>query len=427
MVETHANADLEKLVRDLARGDFRGTERRTFPSDPAWSALRAAGTELWLDTGDLDAARALWTAEFSNLTTNNTLVKNEITESARATEFGPQVTEVGRAISEAAPALSLDELVIEVGFVLNCRVALRLIEAFDAHVSVELHPAMAHDAERSFQYGMRYRAVCPERFIIKVPLTPSGFLAARRLTEAEAPLNYTLGFSARQNVLAAAFSRPTYVNVFMGRLSQFLSENRLGDGKHVGEKTTMSTQMALLEGRLSRGWSTRLIGASIRDGSQVAALAGLDVFTMPPKAAAEFHAAYASAPQEIESQLGRDFEVHSEVPELLDQLWDVPDAIYATAEALTAQDTSGWTGAELAAFVRDRGAPDLFHQFAPAELAQIRAKGKIPSWEFWRTELETGQVALDDLMTVSALGAFETDQAALDQYIRERLMDAGLA
>jgi transaldolase len=212
----------------------------------------------------------------------------------------------------------------------------------------------------------------------------------------------------------------------MGRLAQFLTENKLGDGRNVGEKTTMATQMALLDGRLSRGWSTRLIGASIRDGRQIAELAGLDVFTMPPKAAAEFHATYSPAPQQIENQLGREFEVQSEIPELLEQLWEVPDAIYAAAEALTAQDTSSWSGSELTTFLRDHGAPDLFHQFEPAEVAQIRAKGKIPSWEFWREKLQSGQIALDDLMTISALGSFETDQAVLDQYIRERLVDAGL-
>ena len=64
----------------------------------------------------------------------------------------------------------------------NCRTALRLVGAFDAGVSVELHPAMAHDAGLSVEYGRRYYAVYPERFIIKVPLTPAGFLSAARLS-----------------------------------------------------------------------------------------------------------------------------------------------------------------------------------------------------------------------------------------------------
>ncbi len=46
--------------------------------DPFWEALRSTGTELWLDTGDMDEAEANWSAEMSALTTNNTLLNNEI-------------------------------------------------------------------------------------------------------------------------------------------------------------------------------------------------------------------------------------------------------------------------------------------------------------------------------------------------------------
>ena len=47
-------------------------------SDPFWKALCLAGSELWLDTGDIEAATALWTDEFTALTTNNTLLNAEV-------------------------------------------------------------------------------------------------------------------------------------------------------------------------------------------------------------------------------------------------------------------------------------------------------------------------------------------------------------
>jgi transaldolase len=50
----------------------------THKPDPFWKGLRDAGTELWLDTGDIDAAAKLWTDEFSGLTTNNTLLNKEV-------------------------------------------------------------------------------------------------------------------------------------------------------------------------------------------------------------------------------------------------------------------------------------------------------------------------------------------------------------
>src|SRR3569833_640405 len=232
-------------ARALAREAYHPGEKKSFGSDPAWKALRETGTLLWLDTGDLDAARKLWTDEFSNLTTNNTLVNKEVQKGL----FADVIPRAGKAFRDAG-VTDPQELVYEVGFVVNCRQALRLVEAFDATVSVELHPGMADDIARSVDYGRRYYAICPERFIVKVPLTPAGFLAARQLSQDGIPINYTLGFSARQNVLAAAFSRPAFVNVFMGRLNSFVADNHLGDGKNVGEKATMATQVALREGRV---------------------------------------------------------------------------------------------------------------------------------------------------------------------------------
>jgi len=413
----HQNA--AEAARKLAREGFTPPGEKRFGSHPAWQALREAGTRLWLDTGDLDAARALWTGDFSNLTTNNTLVNKEVQKGL----FDELIPRAGQALREAAPGLSAQELVYEVGFVVNCRAALRLVEAFDATVSVELHPGMAHDADLSAAYGRRYHAVCPERFIVKVPLTPAGFLAARRLSMEGIPVNYTLGFSARQNVLAAAFSRPAYVNVFLGRLNAFVADHGLGDGRYVGEKAAMATQLAILDGRGNRGWKTLLIAASMRSGAQVADLAGLDVFTMPTPAAAEFLKAYEQDPGPVTSQVGRRFEVHAEPASVTDALWEVPHSMYEVAAALAGERVDGWTGADFARFVRANGAPYLFREWTADELARIRKDGKIPDWACWKEELLAGRLALDDLMTTSALHSFVADQEALDARIRGLLQE----
>src|SRR5438132_49091 len=119
-----------ETAQALAREGFRMPEPRQFGSHPAWQALRKTGTRLWLDTGDLDAATALWTDEFSNLTTNNTLVNKEVQKGL----FDQAIGKAGRALREAHPAISADELVTELGFVLNCREALRLVQALNATV-----------------------------------------------------------------------------------------------------------------------------------------------------------------------------------------------------------------------------------------------------------------------------------------------------
>ena len=96
--------------------------------------------------------------------------------------FDALIRRAGAEVGLAAPSLPEEELIREVGFVVNCRVALRLVERFDAPVSVELHPALAHDVEASVRFGQRYFAVCPERFLIKLPFTAAGCLATRQLS-----------------------------------------------------------------------------------------------------------------------------------------------------------------------------------------------------------------------------------------------------
>ena len=61
--------------------------RGEFPSSPLWAAVRKTGTALWLDTGDIDAARELWVREFDALTTNNTLLNKEVQKGLRSRTY----------------------------------------------------------------------------------------------------------------------------------------------------------------------------------------------------------------------------------------------------------------------------------------------------------------------------------------------------
>jgi len=278
MADMNAVASRVKaLVREGFDHEF-GKPRVPRQADAEWQKLRDAGTTLWLDTGDMHEATRLWTSEFEALTTNNTLLNKEVQKGI----YDKLVGKAAAAIREVAPGLEEKELLLEVAFVLNAYHGLRLVEQFDAQVSVELHTDLAHDVERTVAYGKRYYDICPERFYVKVPLTPAGYLGARQLAQSGVPINFTLGFSARQNYVAALLSRPDYVNVFLGRLNAFVSDNGLGDGKNVGEKATLATQRVLLGLRAAGRSPSRLIGASMREGPQVATLAGLDVYTMPP-------------------------------------------------------------------------------------------------------------------------------------------------
>ncbi len=406
------------LVREGFEHEF-GRPRLAARADDQWRRVRDVGTTLWLDTGDMDEATRLWAAEFDALTTNNTLLNKEVQKGI----YDALVGKAAATIREVAPDLGEHDLLMEIAFVLNAHHGLRLVEQFDAHVSVELHTDLAGDVERTVAYGKRYYAICPERFYVKVPLTPAGYLGARELSRSGVPINFTLGFSARQNYLAALLTQPAYVNVFLGRLNAFVADNRLGDGRNVGEKATLATQRALVSLRASGRTRSHLIGASMREGGQVATLAGLDVFTMPPKVAEEYRQHPAAT---ITSQVDRDPAVAWAPGVQLGDfngatLWDLPEPFRQCVDALLTKDLDRLTPEGLQAHFEQAGLGDFLPRWSDADLETVTADGKIPKYETWREQLATSRIGLDALLNISGLRSFATDQQAFDDRVRSLL------
>ena len=407
-----ASKKMEEVIHDIACVEVAGGEPPVADSHELSAKLVALGTQLWIDTGDLDLARSIWKKEFTSLTTNNTLA-NQVVQTG---VMDPVIRETVDKLRDSAPGLSEEELIMEIGFVINCKIALRLVEAFHYKVSVELHPSVSRDIDRTLGYARRYYKVCPEFFNVKIPLTPEGYLAVRRLRREGIPINFTLGFSARQNYLAAMLSGPDYVNVFLGRLNQVVADNALGTGKGVGERVTLATQRAIRELRQQNpSISTRLIGASIRNGDQVAALAGVDVLTIPPAAMKDFLDS-GRTPDQVESGLGREIAVDVDSDARFPALWDIPDRFKKFCDTLVASDRlEDFSGENLVAVCESHGI-NLFHRFSGDDLRKIYDHGKIPRLADW-----PGDIGLDDLMTQSALQSFARDQDALDGRIRSFL------
>jgi transaldolase len=409
--------DLSETVHRIAFQKISpGKPAKQYQSDPLLARLRELGTELWMDTGELELAQSIWRNELTALTTNNTLA-NQVVQSGVMDDV---IQETVNKLGEAASGLSREELVMEIGFVINCRIALRLVEAFKVKVSVELHPSISRDIEKSVEYGKRYFRVCPEYFIIKVPLTPEGLLATRRIRQENIPVNFTLGFSARQNYLAARLSNPDYVNVFLGRLNAVVADNSAGSGEWIGEKVTLHTQSAVSEVRNKHAdINTRLIAASIRNGDQVATLAGLDVHTIPPKAMKEFQESGRTPDQIKETEgtaLNPDVDSTHDWSTRVAKLWDMDGDFRKAVDRLMARsDLDQLSGEVLIQFCEENGL-DLFHPFTGEDLNKIQDDGKIPKLADW-----PAAIALDDLMTQSALQSFTRDQNALDARIQSFL------
>lgn len=407
-----------QFVKEQAQSLAEGPRQWPEPA-PEWSRLSDLGTSLWLDTGSLDESAELWNGAFQALTTNNTLLNQEVQRG----QYDTLVSEAARLLRDAG--LDEAELRLELAFILNAVHGLRLVDRYDAFVSVEEHTDLAHDAEAAVRYARRYHEICPERFIIKIPLTPAGLIATRRVSEAGIPVNHTLGFSARQNYVIARIGRPEYVNVFMGRLNSFVADNELGDGRFVGEKATLASQAAMRLLRDAGLSPAKQIGASLRGGEQIRDLAGLDVLTMPPKAAKAFLDLGLDA-EALQDATGRSYTVEFAPgvdPQAIgfSALWDIGEEVVSCTEALGHEDLSAVSADQLVTYFREHGCGDLFPGWTDNQVSLSAREGKIPALDHWKKPLAAGDVGLDSLLNLAGLNSFVADQAAMDRRVADVL------
>jgi transaldolase len=409
--ENYNNLILSTMDLNSRIGEFvfKGVNETLFKGkdDKFWQSLRNAGSTLWLDTGDMEEAEANWTSEMSALTTNNTLLNNEIQKGI----YDSFIEEAKGIVSE----LPEEDRVKEIAFILNARHGLRLAKRFGGLVSVELHTDTAHDLDAIIRYGIRFNKICPENFIVKVPLTATGLLGARKLREAGVRINFTLEFSARQNVLVTLITRPDYLNVFLGRVGAYIADNKLGDGSGAGEMAVLASQGWVSRLSASNPWPTRLIAASLRSYQQLDLLAGTDVYTMPPKVAA---AGRANLPGTFISRLGLIYPVginEEGKKSGCEKFWAVDNNVVSFGQVMNSDLPS--SGAELIERAHKAGLADMLPVLSKEEETMIMADGKIPVYEHWKSKLTSGSLAPDTLLTLAGLASFTADQNALDERI----------
>lgn len=420
-----ADSPLARAVQDFCIQEASKRSEKTrpvdWPSIDAWKQLSAVGTELWLDTGDMDLAQSLWCTEFRALTTNNTLLNREVQKGI----YDALVPSAGKLIQQNLASIEKSHLLLELAFVLNAVHGSRLVKLFDTRVSIELHTDLANDIDASVEYGKRYHRICPEQFIIKIPLTAAGIVTARRLSDQGIPVNFTLGFSARQNLLIAAVAKPMYCNVFMGRINAILADNKLSNGVNAGEKATAASQLGLYRLREEGLSLTLQIGASLRGPSQVSALAGLDVYTMPPAVAKGFldeDLAKAGLANRLESKFDHKFNDGVDVSGTrLEVFWTEDDQVESAARALASVDVAALDADSVCQVLNDNGCMDFFPELSSEEEQRIAKDGKIPNFAAWRQEVMNGRLAWDTLLTLAGLASFATDQACLDKRIEKHL------
>jgi transaldolase len=400
-------ADINTRISDFVWKNLN-EKHVTGKNDPFWESLRNAGTELWLDTGDMEEAEANWTAEMSALTTNNTLLNNEIQKGI----YDVFISESKSIVRD----LPQEDRVKEIAFILNARHGLRLAQKFGGLVSVELHTDTAHDIRAIQYYGKRYHEICPEQFIVKVPYTAEGLIGARLLRDSGVRINFTLEFSARENVLVTRVARPDFLNVFLGRIGAYMINNNLGDGSGAGEMAVISSQNWVTGLSAENPWQTKLIAASLRNYNQLDLLAGTDIFTMPPKVAA---AGRKELPCKFSSRTHENYDIslyESAKGAHIEKFWEVDNKVLRLAERLASKIPS--TGIELIHISHEEGCQDMFPSLTKEEKGFIASDGKIPVHSRWENKINEEKIAPDTLLTLAGLASFTADQQALDQRIR---------
>jgi transaldolase len=393
---------IDFLQKDLNEKAFTGKK------DPFWQSLRDTGTELWLDTGDMDEAQANWTAEMSALTTNNTLLNNEIQKGI----YDNFISEAKKIVKD----LPEDEKIKEIAFMLNARHGLRLASKFGGFVSVELHTDTANDLKAINYYGNRFHEICPEQFIVKVPYTATGLIGARLLRNAGIRINFTLEFSARENVIVTRLARPDYLNVFLGRIGAYIINNKLGDGSGAGEMAVLSSQKWVTKLSAMNSWPTKLIAASLRNFEQLELLAGTNVYTMPPKVAT---AGRANLSGIFTSRINETYKIGlngGAESAHINKFWDVNEKVLKFADELATKVPL--TGDELTIRAHDAGCEDMFPYLTENEVNFIASDGKIPMHSRWEKKIADGKIAPDTLLTLAGLASFTADQNMLDKRIK---------
>jgi transaldolase len=404
----------ERLT-ELIRKDV--SEPRVKPeADPFWGSLAKTGTEIWLDTGDIEAARNLWTREMKALTTNNSLLNKEVQKGI----YDDFIREAGEILTDLDP----EDTVREVAFALNAHHGLRLVEAFRGLVSVELHTDLSHDLEGILHYGQRFFEISPDHFLVKVPLTATGLLGTRILRERGVRVNLTLGFSARQNALVTIFAKPNFCNVFLGRLNSFVANHDIGDGKNVGEKAALSSQRVVKKLENGRQRPTKQIAASIREPEQLTRLAGIDVITMPPKVAGPAREQLSGEfSSQLESRLTIDVNPKVDQDSVrIEKLWRVEDELIDLAENL--DEDPPHSGEAVVDRAIGFGFGELFPKLSDDDRQKIDADGKIPDHAYWQERIRRQEIAIDSMMNLGGLAAFTADQRELDDRVRGLLHPA---
>ena len=140
-----------------------------------------------------------------------------------------------------------------------------ILAEVDGDVSLE---TTEPEAAAMYEEG-KHLATFADNAVVKVPMTPAGLEAGKRLVDDGIRINVTLVFSPAQAILAAEIGA-YIVSPFLGRI-----DDAAADGMHALRQMCEIYDV--------QGYQTQVLAASLRHPMHVveAALCGADIATMP--------------------------------------------------------------------------------------------------------------------------------------------------
>jgi transaldolase len=140
-----------------------------------------------------------------------------------------------------------------------------ILETVQGDISLE---TTEPEADAMYEQGVKLSQMATHA-VVKVPMTPDGLTAGKRLVDDGIKINVTLVFSPAQAILAAEIGA-YIVSPFLGRLDDVGSDG-------------MGMLRAITEIYAVQGYDTNVLAASLRHPMHVidAAMAGADIATMP--------------------------------------------------------------------------------------------------------------------------------------------------
>lgn len=145
------------------------------------------------------------------------------------------------------------------------RVWKEILSEVDGPISLETTEL---EADAMYEQGVGLAQTAPNA-VVKVPMTPGGLTAGKRLVGDGIKINVTLVFSPAQAILAAEIGA-YIVSPFLGRIDDVASDG-------------MEALRRICDIYEIQGYETNVLAASLRHPMHVveAALAGADIATMP--------------------------------------------------------------------------------------------------------------------------------------------------